>query len=140
MTASDLTALQRGIQKEIDAVRAAQQRSAAATTAQERGEAIQASFETATMPLGAAAAGLPLERYRAVRETVFEVLQTLDFQGKIDGPLSMDLERADAATKQRLSRDAYADLPEASASVLRAHINEIFPVWSSYVTLTAVAG
>jgi hypothetical protein len=140
LTAADLAALQRGVEKEIDAVRAAQEQSASATTAQARGQAIQAAFETATIPLGAAAAGLSLERYRAVRETVFKVLQTLDFQDKIDGPLSMDLARADAATKERLSRDAYADLPEASAAVLRAHIDEILPVWIRYVTLTAVAG
>ena len=140
LTARDLVALQRGVQKEIDAVRAAQEQSASAKTAQARGEAIQATFETATIPLGAAAAGLPVERYRAVRETVFEVLRTLDFQGKIDGPLSMDLSRVDAATKERLSRDAYADMPAASASVLRAHINEILPVWTRYVTLTAVGG
>jgi hypothetical protein len=140
LTAADVTALQRGVEKEIAAVRAAQEQSSSAKTAQERGQAIQAAFETATSPLGAAAAGLSVERYRAVRETVFEVLQTLDFQGKIDGPLSMDLSRADAATKERLSRDAYADLPEASAAVLRAHINEILPVWIRYVTLTAVAG
>jgi hypothetical protein len=140
LTAADVTALQRGVEKEIAAVRAAQEQSSSAKTAQERGQAIQAAFETATIPLGAAAAGLSVERYRAMRETVFEVLQTLDFQGKIDGPLSMDLSRADAATKERLSRDAYADLPEASAAVLRAHINEILPVWIRYVTLTAVAG
>ena len=140
LTEADLAALQRGVQKEIDAVRAAREQSASAKTAQARGEAIQAAFETATIPLGAAAAGLPVERYRAVREIVFEVLQTLDFQGKIDGPLSMDLSRADAATKERLSRDAYTGLPEASAAALRARINEIVPVWIRYVTLTAVAG
>ncbi len=139
-TATDMSALRRGLQKEIEAVRAAQSRSSTATTPQERGLAIQASFETATIPLGAEAAGLSADRYGAPRDTVFDVLRTLDFQDKIDGPLSLDLSRADAATKERLSRDAFVDLPEASASVLRAHLDEILPVWLEYTNLTAVAG
>lgn len=140
LTASELTAFERGLQREIEAVRAAQARSASAKTAQERGEAIQASFETATIPLGAEAAGLSVERYSEVRETVNGVLRTLDFQGKIDGPLSIDLSRVDAETKARLSRDAYADLPEQSATALRAHLDQILPIWIAYMKLTAVAG
>jgi hypothetical protein len=45
--------------------------------------------------LGAEASGLSESRYRDVREGVNRVFTTLDFQGKIDGPLSIDLERAD---------------------------------------------
>jgi hypothetical protein len=140
LTSDTLNAYERGLKKEIEAVRAAQQRSATATTAQERGEAIQASFEEATIPQGAAAAGLPVEQYRELRETVNEIFRTLDFQGQIDGPLSMDLSRADAATKERLARDPLADLSSGSAAALRTQKDRLVPVWIEYVTLTAVAG
>jgi len=140
LTTADLDALERGLRAEIAAVREAQQKSSAAKTPQERGEAIQATFEDATIPQGAAAAGLPLPQYRAVRETVTGIFQTLDFQGKIDGPLSMDVSRADAAMKERLARDPFADLPQDSAAALRAHMDRLVPVWIDYVTLTAVAG
>jgi hypothetical protein len=140
LNADMLNAFERGLRAEIAAVRAAQKRSSEAKTPQERGEAIQASFETATVPIGAAAAGLGVDRYRALRETVDEVFRTLDIQGKIDGPISYDLSRADEATKQRLSRDPFADLPPASADALRAHMDRLVPVWLDYVKLTAVAG
>jgi hypothetical protein len=140
LTSDTLNAYERGMKREIEAVRTAQQRSGAATTAQERGEAIQASFEDATMPQGAAAAGLSVEEYRGLRETVNELFRTLDFQGKIDGPLSMDLSRADAATRDRLARDPFADLSSGSAAALRAQMDRLVPVWIEYVTLTAVAG
>ena len=140
LTSDTLDAYERGLKKEIEAVRTAQHRSGTATTAQERGEAIQASFEQATIPQGAAAAGLSVEEYRSLRETVNEIFRTLDFQGKIDGPLAMDLSRADAATKERLARDPFADLSSGSAAALRAQMDRLVPVWIEYVTLTAVGG
>lgn len=140
LTSDTLNAYERGLKKEIEAVRTAQQRSGTATTAQERGEAIQASFEAATIPEGAAAAGLSVEDYRQLRETVNGIFRTLDFQGRIDGPLSMDLSRADAATKERLAHDPFADLSSGSASALRAQMDRLVRVWIEYVTLTAVAG
>ena len=140
LTSDTLNAYERGLKKEIEAVRTAQQRSGTATTAQERGKAIQAAFEEATIPQGAAAAGLSVEDYRELRETVNGLFRTLDFQGKIDGPLSMDLSRADAATKERLARDPFADLSSGSAAALRTQMDRLVPVWIEYVTLTAVAG
>lgn len=140
LTSDTLNAYERGLKREIEAVRTAQQRSGTATTAQERGAAIQASFEEATIPQGAAAAGLSVEEYRGLRETVNGVFQTLDFQGKIDGPLSVDLSRVDAATKERLARDPLAALSAGSAAALRAQMDRLVPVWIEYVTLTAVAG
>lgn len=92
------------------------------------------------MPQGAEAAGLPVDRYRQVRDAVNEVFETLDFQGKIDGPLSMDMSRADAATKERLARDPFSDLSSGSAAALRARMDRLVPIWAEYVTLTAVAG
>jgi hypothetical protein len=140
LTDDTLNAYERGLKKEIEAVRTAQERSRTAKTAQERGETIQASFDHATIPQGAEAAGLPVEQYRELRETINGIFRTLDFQGKIDGPLSMDLSRADDATKERLERDAFADLPSPSAAALRAHMERLVPVWIEYVSLTAVAG
>ncbi|RPH62203.1 MAG: hypothetical protein EHM89_05975 [Acidobacteria bacterium] len=140
LTSNTLNAYESGLKKEIEAVRAAQQRSGTATNARERGEAIQASFEHATIPQGAAAAGLSVEQYRELRETLNGIFRTLDFQGQIDGPLSMDLSRADAATKERLARDPFADLSPESAAALRAQMDRLVPIWIEYVSLTAVAG
>lgn len=139
-TEADLDKFERGFRKEIDAVKAAQAKAASASTAQERGAAIQAQWETATLPLGAEASGLPEARYRDVRAGVNRVFTTLDFQGKIDGPLSIDLERADAETKARVSGDAFAGLPPEAALALRARMDRLVPLWSEYKRLVAVAG
>jgi hypothetical protein len=139
-TEADLDQLERGLRSEIDAVKAAQKKAASAATAQERGQAIQAQWETATIPAGATASGLPEQRYRDIRETVNRVLTILDFQGKIDGPLSIDLERADADTKARVSGDAFAELPPQAAAALRARMDRVVAVWSEYKKLVAVAG
>jgi hypothetical protein len=139
-TEADLDQFERGLRKEIDAVKAAQEKAASAPTPQERGQAAQAQWETATIPLGAEASGLSEPRYRQVRDGVDRVFTTLDFQGKIDGPLSLDLERADPATKARVSGDAFADLPPESANALRARMDRLVPVWSDYKKLVAVAG
>ena len=139
-TEADLEKLERGLRREIDAVKAARAKAAVATTAQERGAATQAEWDTATIPLGAEASGLSEARYRGVREGVDHVLTTLDFQNKIDGPLSIDLERADAEMKARVSGDAFAGLPPQAASALRARMDRLVPIWSEYKTLVAVAG
>jgi hypothetical protein len=139
-TQTDLDLFERGLRREIDAVTAAQKRAASATTAEERGQAMQAQWETATIPLGADASGLSSARYRDIRDAVNDVFTTLDFQGKIDGPLSIDLERADAETKARVSRDAFADLPADAATALRARMDRLVPLWSEYKKLVAVAG
>jgi hypothetical protein len=139
-TEADLDKLERGLRKEVDAVRAARVKAASASTAQARAGAIQAEWETATIPLGAEASGLSESRYRQVRDGVDRVLTTLDFQGKIDGPLSIDLDRADAATKARVSGDAYADLPPESAMALRARMDRLVPAWIEYKKLVALAG
>lgn len=139
-TEADLDRFERGLRKEIDAVRAAQEKATSASTAQERGAAIQAQWETATLPLGAEASGLPEARYRDVRDGVNRVFTTLDFQGKIDGPLSIDLERADPETKARVSGDAFAGLLPEAAMALRARMDRLVPLWSEYKRLVAVAG
>ena len=140
LTDDNLNAYRRGLEREIEAVQEARRRSSAAATPQERGEAIQASFDEATIPQGAEAAGLSVEEYRAIRETVNGTFRTLDFQGKIEGPLSMDLSRVDEETKARLARDPFDDLSASSAAALRAQMDRLVPVWIEYVELTAVAG
>lgn len=140
LTDARLQALERGLKKEAEAVRAAQERARTATTPAARGEAIQASFEDATMRQGAGAAGIAVDEYRQVRTLVIDTLRTLDYQGKIDGPLSVDLSRVDAATRERLSRDPLAALSPAAADALRKRMDSLVPVWLDYVRLTAVAG
>ena len=139
-TEADLDQFARGLRGEIDAVKTAQAKVASATTAQERGDAMQAQWETTTIALGAKASGLSEARYRDVRDAVNRVFTTLDFQDKIDGPLSIDLERADADTKARVNGDAFASLPPAAATALRAKMDRLVPLWSEYKKLVAVAG
>ena len=139
-TEADLEKLERGLRSEIEAVKAARAKAAAATTAQERGAAAQAEWDTATIPLGAKASGLSEARYRDVRGAVDRVFTTLDFQDKIDGPLSIDLERTDAQMKARVSGDAFAGVPADAAMALRSRMDRLVPIWSEYKTLVAVAG
>ena len=139
-TAADLEAYGRGMAREVAAVRDAEKAEAAATDAAARGRAMQMKWDTATIPQGAEAAGLPVERYRAVREAVNEVFKTLDFQGKIDGPMQIDLSRVDEATRARIARDPFTDLSPESAAALRAAMDRLVPIWIEYVKMTAVAG
>ena len=139
-TMDDLQAYGRGMAREIAAVRDAAKAEAAATDAASRGRAAQMKWDTATVPQGAEAAGLPVERYRAIRDAVNEVFKTLDFQGKIDGPMQIDLSRVDEATKARVARDPFTDLAPESAAALRKAMDRLVPIWIEYVKLTAVAG
>jgi hypothetical protein len=134
-TDADLDAYERGLKTEIAAVEAARREASAAQTAAERAAAAQAEWEDATIPLGAEAAGMSEERYRQLRTTVHEVFSTLDFQGEIDGPLAIDLTQADAATKARIARDPFADLPAESAAALRSQMERLVATWTQYMTL-----
>lgn len=140
LSTADLDGFEKGIARETELVRAAAEKSAKATTPQERGEAIQAGFEMNTMAAAAPVTGLSAERYKLVRETLGRLLTTLDFQGKIDGPQSLDTSRADAAMKARLASDPYSALDPASAAELKARLNRIVPLWVKYINLTAVGG
>lgn len=140
LTAADLDAFERGFAKEIEVVRAAQKRQESASTPEERSAAAQAQWEDQTEPEGARATGLSPERYRAIRETVTRVIETLDFQGKIEGPKSIDLERSSPEMRQRVEGDAFAGLTTASAAALRARMDRLVPLWVEYVNLIAVAG
>jgi hypothetical protein len=139
-TEADLDQFERGFRAEIAAVQAAQKEAASATDVEQRGKAILAQNEEVTAPAGAKAAGMSEARYAEVRAAVNEVFTTLDFQGKIDGPLSIDLDRASAAMKARVSRDAFANLPAQSAAALRARMDRLVPLWIEYEKMVAVAG
>lgn len=139
-TSDELSSFARGLKAEVDAVRVAKQQAAAATDPQARSRAMQAQWETATAPAGAAAAGMDAARYGQLRTTLLGVLRTLDMQGKIDGPMSVDLARVDEATKTRLSQDPLAALSPEAAAAVRAQMDQLSRLWNEYATLTAVAG
>lgn len=137
---ADLDAYERGMTAEIEAIRTARAAADTASTPESRAALMQAQWEDATIPAGARAAGLDESRYRDVRRTVHETLKMLDFQGKIDGPLSYDTARADAAMRARLARDPIGDLPPGSAAALRARLDRLAAQWGEYIEMTAVAG
>ena len=139
-TEADLDAYARGRAKETELVLAARERARTATTPAERGAAIQAEWEDATMPEAARAAGMDEERYRRLRKTVDHVLETLDFQGKIDGPLEVNMEAAGADLKARLQADPYAELTPSSAAALKARLPRLVELWNEYKGLTALNG
>lgn len=139
-TEADLEGYERGLAREIELVREAKERERTATTPEERARASQAQWEDQTAPEGARTSGLSLERYRETRRTVNRVLETLDFQGKIDGPMEMNVELASAEMRARLTNDPFAELAPASAAALKARMDRLVPVWVEYVRLTAVAG
>jgi len=140
LTEADVAAYEKGLAEEIALVRAAQDRGRIAKTPEARAAAVQGEWEDHTIPGGARAAGLSVDRYRKVRKAVNHVLETLDFQGKINGPLELDLEHAAPEMKQRLNSDPFAELAPASAAALQARISWLVPVWVKYVELVAVNG
>jgi hypothetical protein len=140
ITEADLDLYERAFAKEIEIVRAAGERASSAATPAERGAAMQQQWESESVPAAARAAGVPEERYRFVRETVHEIFKTLDFQDKIDGPMSMDMSRASEETKAKLARDPFDALTPSAAAALRARMDRLVPAWIDYVKMTAVAG
>jgi len=140
LTDADIDVYERGLRQEIALVRAAQERARTAATPQARAEATQAQWEDQTMPAAARAIGVAPERYRRVRESLHTVLQTLDFQGKIDGPMELDTARAAPEMRARLARDPLAELAPPTAAALRARLDRLAPLFAQYVTLTAVGG
>ena len=139
-TTADLDLYERGMAAEIAVVKAAQQRATSASSPAERGAAMQAQWEDQSIPAAAKAAGIDEARYEATRHAVHYVLETLDFQGKIDGPKSMDMSRASEAMKARLSKDAFDALTREAADALRPRLDRIAAQWAEYARLTAVAG
>lgn len=85
------------------------------------------------------AAGMTAQEYRAVDRVVDPVFTTLNFQGEIGPPRSIDLEAA-PEWKERLEGDPFADLAPESAAALRRHMDTLVPLWSDIVGLTAQHG
>lgn len=139
-TNADLDAYERGLQKEIELVKAAKARGDSAKTPEERGAASQAGFETSTAPAAARAIGADVDRYQSTRRTVNRVFETLDFQGKIPGPMEIDTARASPDMKKRLAGDPLDELSPASAAALRPRLDALSRVWIEYMTLVAVNG
>ena len=139
-TDADLDAYEKGMRKEIELVQAAKARGDSAKTPAERGAASQAAFESSTAPAAAQAVGASVDRYQATRRTVNRVFETLDFQGKIAGPMELDTARASPEMKQRISSDPFAELDPASATALRARLDALSKVWIAYMNLVAVNG
>lgn len=137
---ADLDVYERAFAKEVEIVRAAGERARNATTPAERGEAMQAQWDDQSIPAAAQAAGVSEERYRHTREAVHDVFQTLDFQGKIDGPMSIDLSQVSGEMKAKLEKDPFDALTPAAAAALRARMDRLVPAWIEYVQMTAVAG
>lgn len=140
LTAADVEAFVRGLRREAAAVRESRRLAEAATTPAERGRATQLGFEQATIPEGARAAGMDVERYAVVRETITTVLETLDFQGRIAGPMEIDTTAVGPEMRRRVARDPLSILPAASAEAIRAQLKALEQVWQEYAGLTAVNG
>lgn len=85
------------------------------------------------------AAGMTVDEYRAVDRLVDPVFTTLNFQGEIGPPRSINLEAA-PEWKERLEGDAFATLPPESAEALRRNMDLLVPLWSDIVKLTAQHG
>jgi hypothetical protein len=139
-SAADLDLYERGIVKEIAVVKGAREKAANAATPAERGMAAQEEWEDQSIPAAAKAAGIDVERYRHTRNAVHHVFETLDFQGKIDGPMEMDMEHASEEAKARIAKDAFETLTPSAAAALRARMDRLVPVWIEYASLTAVNG
>lgn len=140
LSAADIDGFEKGLKREIEIVKEGKIRASKAMTSVERGNAIQSTFEENTMKEAVPASGLSFERYHFVRGTLSKLLTTLDFQGKIDGPQSVDTTLADSSMKARLASDPYSVLDAASAQLLKSRLNEIVPTWVEYVNLTVVGG
>ena len=140
LSAADIDGFEKGLKREIEIVKEGKIRASKAMTSVERGNAIQSTFEENTMKEAVPASGLSFERYHLVRGTLSKLLTTLDFQGKIDGPQSVDTTLADSSMKARLASDPYSVLDAASAQLLKSRLNEIVPTWVEYVNLTVVGG
>lgn len=85
------------------------------------------------------AAGMTVAEYKAVDGLVDPVFTTLNFQGVIGPPRSIDVD-ASPEWRERLEGDPFASLSPESAAALRRHMDTLVPLWSEIVGLTAQHG
>ena len=141
-TDADLDAYEKGMRKEIELVKAAKARGdSAENTGGACGRNPGRDSKRATAPAAAQAIGAPLDRYQATRRTVNRVFETLDFQGKIPGPMEIDTARASPDMKKRLAADPLQALPRPHRRRRSGRdSNALSRVWIEYMTLVAVNG
>lgn len=137
---ADLNSFIIALGKETEILRAGQERQRTAATPQQRIDALQSTMEEARIPEAARAAGMSVDRYTVVRSTIMPILQTLDFQGKMKGPMTMDTTRVGEEAKTRLRGDAMGGLSAASRSALTAALSRIEAIWGEYVALSTQGG
>lgn len=130
LTPALLQAYAKGLRKEVEIIRRPGRGTHYGVTISKYGE---------EGPEVVAASGLSLDDYRAIRDLVDPVFTTLNFQGKIGPPRSIDVVRA-PEWKQRLAGDPFDELSPASAKALREHMDILVPPWSEIIALTAQHG
>jgi hypothetical protein len=135
----ELEGYERGIVEETERVVEAEGAVAAATTPEARAKAAQAQWEDATIPEGAEEAELPEARYREVRAAIHRAFETMDYQGKIDGPMVLDTSLATPEMKARLTEDPFRHLTPTAAAGLKGRLDRLVPLWIKYVRLTTVS-
>ena len=130
LTPALLQAYAKGLRKEVEIIRRPGRGTHYGVTISKYGE---------EGPEVVAASGLSLDDYRAIRDLVDPVFTTLNFQGKIGPPRSINVERA-PEWKERLAGDPFDELSPASAKALREHMDILVPPWSEIVRMTAQNG
>ncbi|HLV25383.1 MAG TPA: hypothetical protein VKZ41_03655 [Gemmatimonadales bacterium] len=131
LTDANLAALERGLREELVVIRSPG-----------RGSHYGVSLSEHSPEAGqvAAAAGISVEEYREIREVVERVFTTLNFQGKIGPPRSIDLDNAGEEFRMRLESDPFNELSQGSAAALRSRMDTLAPVWSEIVSQLAQNG
>ncbi|MBA3466084.1 MAG: hypothetical protein H0T21_01655 [Gemmatimonadaceae bacterium] len=137
---ADLDAFITALRKETEILRAGQERQRTAATPQQRIDALQSTTEEVRIPEAARAAGLSVDRYRAIRATVMPVLETMDFQDRMKGPMTMDTTRVGEDVKARLRGDAMASLRPASRDALTSRLSRIEAIWGEFAALRTQGG
>lgn len=140
ITGTDIDAFITALGKETEILRAGQERQRTAATPQQRIDALQSTSEEMRIPEAARAAGLSVDRYRAIRSAVMPVLETLDFQDRMKGPMTMDTTRVGEDMKARLRGDAMASLPAASRDALTSRLPRIESIWGDFAALRTQGG
>ncbi|HQW52245.1 MAG TPA: hypothetical protein PL082_09325 [Tepidiformaceae bacterium] len=135
----ELEGYERGIVEETERVVEAEGALAAASTPEGRAKAAQAKWEDATIPEGAEEAGIPEARYREVRAAIHRAFETMDYQGKIDGPMELDTALATPEMKGRLTEDPFGHLTPTAAAGLKGRLDRLVPLWIKYVRLTVAS-
>ncbi|MGI8895597.1 MAG: hypothetical protein ACR2HE_08100 [Casimicrobiaceae bacterium] len=137
---TDIDAFITALGKETEILRSGQERQRTASTPQQGLDAMQAMGEDARIPEAARAAGLSVDRYRAIRSAVMPILETMDFQGRMKGPMTMDTTRVGEDVKARLRGDAMASLPAESRDALTARLSRIEAIWGDFAVLRTQGG